>query len=102
MSDWIKHDGSGCPFPKGTVLDVLQRGGFLWEGLAIRATVELWDWSEPIREYHVVAYRLHDNQAEKDRISARQAMFQDMLDAVSPKAPEGPRRVKSPQKETAR
>lgn len=110
MSEWIPHDGSGCPVPKGTLVDIKRFNGVVQLGIRaltyassdiglIPLTPDLpisWDWSQVSGPRRIIAYRI----CKPDAKEARRAVFQSMLDGVRTKAPEEPKRV--PEKKRVR
>jgi hypothetical protein len=92
---WIEHDGTGCPLPIGTPVELKIRSGRIFGGVigpdAHRAenVIEFgvlvgsaWFWAmnnaTPDDPSAVIAYRIGlDPQEEADRVNARQAMFHD-------------------------
>ena len=80
---WIEHDGSGCPFPPGTALDVEYRNGELWIAYPISANMYVWAWTHPDPGKNVVRYRLaRDPEAE-----ARRERYAALFDGLIKTAP---------------
>lgn len=88
---WIEHDGSGCPFPPETVLEIRFRDGEVRVdsvaethfGNPYAPEVSLWIHEPDIcalgRAAEVVAYRLAsdpDAEAKRERYAA---IFDDMI-----------------------
>lgn len=93
---WIEHDGTCCPLPKGTVVDIQRANGFIVLGYPVghaRAnldgsirvvgpdhpkppTCSSWIWasiSEPWKHVRIVRYRLAsdpDAEARRERYAA--------------------------------
>lgn len=70
MSDWIEHDGTGCPVPRGTLVEVMWEDGLRSQGPALMMGCDPmpkgahphggWDWrNEPLMMV-VVGYRVLD------------------------------------------
>ena len=98
---WIEHDGGGCPFSEGTMVERMYRNGVvettavgdLWPNQT-EAHGSAWIWPDDYDpQYEVIAYRLSDTD-DKAKREARMAEFTRIADeGLKTDAP-----VKAPQK----
>lgn len=96
---WIPHDGTGCPVKMGTLVTIRYDNGevegpypALTRGMDEHDHLDGWSWAHPafdrVKYTFITAYRIHDDQAECDRISARAELFRTWIDGVTPKFPD--------------
>lgn len=79
-SDWIEHDGKGCPLSEGTVVNGVEADGSNWFGTVIgfsgelqEGDVNVWDWDhcqvQGRWEWRLVRYRIRKPRALLDLIT---------------------------------
>jgi hypothetical protein len=68
-SEWIEHDGTGCPLPIGTMCQREYGSGDIITGIRRGVLIRLshgyhgprylssWDWSSPGRQIPIIRYR---------------------------------------------
>lgn len=96
---WIEHDGSGCPVPKGTLVDIQQdRGGMIEAIYSVHALScgdglgRSWHWAPGF--CRTVAYRL----SKPDDSAIRTARMEQFRKMAQPNPADVRTPVKTPEK----
>ena len=65
-SEWIEHDGRGCPLPLGTWVEGTDGLGNFAAGRALSRGGKSWDWSNVDEVKLIIRYRYRISKAMRD------------------------------------
>lgn len=65
MSEWIEWNGSDCPVPEGTLVDVRHRSGMEYSDVQANCLGRAYTWEHNDVSSDIIAYRLHERRVSE-------------------------------------